>query len=160
LILQLNRLPTAVEQLTRKNIIARTVLSNNKIVLSRFFEQSNFEQMIMTPWELIVLSAFQSQFIVSFVKDTFAKINELKNIKCLTFYSSNRERIMRSNFMRSKFNFFRRSNFWSWDWNSISSWGQICSLIFVSFDQEVDTSIMRSKFKKALLGIWISWLIC
>ncbi len=48
LILQLNRLRTAVEQLTRKNIIARTVSSNNKIVSSRFFEQSNFEQMIMT----------------------------------------------------------------------------------------------------------------
>jgi hypothetical protein len=36
------------EQLTRKNIIARMVSSNNKIVSSRFFEQSNFEQMIMT----------------------------------------------------------------------------------------------------------------
>jgi hypothetical protein len=48
LILQLNRLRTAVEQLTRKNIIAQTVLSNNKIMSSRFFEQSNFEQMIMT----------------------------------------------------------------------------------------------------------------
>ena len=34
--------------MTRKNIIARTVSSNNKIVSSRFFEQSNFEQMIMT----------------------------------------------------------------------------------------------------------------
>jgi hypothetical protein len=34
--------------LTRKNIIARTVLSNNKIVSSRFFEQSQFEQMIMS----------------------------------------------------------------------------------------------------------------
>jgi hypothetical protein len=32
--------------LTRKNIIARTVSSNNKIVSSRFFEQSQFEQMI------------------------------------------------------------------------------------------------------------------
>ena len=36
------------EQLTRKNIIAQMVSSNNKTVLSRFFEQSNFEQMIMT----------------------------------------------------------------------------------------------------------------
>jgi hypothetical protein len=35
--------------LTRKIIIARMVSSNNKIVLSRFFEQSNFEQMIVTP---------------------------------------------------------------------------------------------------------------
>ena len=34
--------------MTRKNIIARTVSSNNKIMSSRFFEQSNFEQMIMT----------------------------------------------------------------------------------------------------------------
>ena len=48
LILQLNRLRTAVEQLTRKNIIARTVLSNNKIVSSRFFEQSQFEQFTMS----------------------------------------------------------------------------------------------------------------
>jgi hypothetical protein len=54
LILQLNRLRTAVEQLTRKNIIARTVSSNNKIVSSRFFEQSNFEQMIMTPFYLSI----------------------------------------------------------------------------------------------------------
>jgi hypothetical protein len=38
------------EQLTRKNIIAQMVSSNNKIVSSRFFEQSNFEQMIMTPF--------------------------------------------------------------------------------------------------------------
>ncbi len=36
------------EQLTRKNIITRAVSSNNKIVSTRFFEQSNFEQMIMT----------------------------------------------------------------------------------------------------------------
>jgi hypothetical protein len=36
------------EQLTKKIIIARMVSSNNKIVSSRFFEQSNFEQMIMT----------------------------------------------------------------------------------------------------------------
>ena len=48
LILLLNRLRTAVDQLTQKIIIARTLLSNNKIVSSRFFEQSNFEQMIMT----------------------------------------------------------------------------------------------------------------
>ncbi len=33
----------------------------------------------------------------------------------------------------------------SWDRNSTFS-DQICSLIFDSFDQEVDTSIMRSKF--------------
>ncbi len=38
------------EQLTRKNIIARMVLSKNKIVSSRFFEQSNFKQMIMTQY--------------------------------------------------------------------------------------------------------------
>ena len=71
--------------------------------------------------------------------------------------SSLRLRVRRSNFMRSKFNFFMRSNFWSWGQNSICSWGQICSLIFHSFDQEVEFSIMRSKFKKALLGILISW---
>jgi hypothetical protein len=49
LILQLNRLRTAVNQLTRKIIIARMLSSNNKIVSSRFLEQTNFEQLIMTP---------------------------------------------------------------------------------------------------------------
>jgi hypothetical protein len=48
LILQLNRLRTAVDQLTRKIIIARMLSSNNKFVSSRFFEQTNFEQLIMT----------------------------------------------------------------------------------------------------------------
>ncbi len=48
LILLQNRLSTAVDQLTRKIIIARMLSSNNKIVLSRFFEQTNFEQLIMT----------------------------------------------------------------------------------------------------------------
>ncbi len=38
--------------MTRKNIIARTVSSNNKIVSSRFFEQSQFEQMIMSLFHL------------------------------------------------------------------------------------------------------------
>ncbi len=47
--------------------------------------------------------------------------------------------IRRSNFMRSKFSF-------SWGQNYFCSWGRICSLIFDSVDQEVDTSIMRSKF--------------
>ncbi len=47
LILLLNRLRTAVNQLTQKIIIART-LSSNKCVSSRFFEQINFEQLIMT----------------------------------------------------------------------------------------------------------------
>ncbi len=42
-------------------------------------------------------------------------------------------------FMRSKFSF-------SWDQNYFCSWGRICSLIFDSVDQEVNTSIMRSKF--------------
>jgi hypothetical protein len=35
--------------MTRKNIIARMVSSNNKIVSSRFFEQSQFEQFTMSP---------------------------------------------------------------------------------------------------------------
>jgi hypothetical protein len=39
---------TGFKQLTRKIIIARMESSNNKIMASRFFEQSNFEQMIMT----------------------------------------------------------------------------------------------------------------
>ncbi len=63
LILQLNRLRTAVKQLTRKNIIARTVSSNNKIVSSRFFEQSNFEQMIMTPRNLLPLFIHFSKLV-------------------------------------------------------------------------------------------------
>ena len=56
--------------------------------------------------------------------------------------------VRRSNFMRSKFNFFRRLNYQLWGQNSIFSWGQICSLIFDSFDHEVEYSIMRSKPKK------------
>jgi hypothetical protein len=48
LILQLNRLRTVVDQLTIKIIIARMLSSNNKIVSSRFFEQTNFVQLIMT----------------------------------------------------------------------------------------------------------------
>ncbi len=83
--------------------------------------------------------------------------------------------IMRSNFVRSKFNFFRRSNFWSWGRNSICSWGEICSLIFDSFDhevefceieiqlfQEVKFLIMRSKFNlfmrwNLFINIWQFW---
>jgi hypothetical protein len=45
--------------------------------------------------------------------------------------SFKREMIMRSNFMRSKFNFFRRLNFRSWGRNSICSWGQICPIILI-----------------------------
>ena len=48
--------------MTRKNIIARTVLSNNKIVSSRFFEQSNFEQMIMTRFKSDVKGGFKAGF--------------------------------------------------------------------------------------------------
>ena len=47
------------------------------------------------------------------------------------FYFFQREMIMRSNFMRSKFNFFMRSNFWSWGRNSICSWGRICLIISI-----------------------------
>ena len=39
--------------------------------------------------------------------------------------------IMRSNFMRSKFNFFMRSNFRSWGQNAICSWGRICPIISI-----------------------------
>jgi hypothetical protein len=78
----------------------------------------------------------------------------------IDIYCFLRVRVRRSYFMRLKFNFFRRSNYRSWGWNSICSWDQICSLIFDSFDQEVVTSTMRSKLKKALLEILISWLIC
>jgi hypothetical protein len=51
------------EQLTRKNIIAQMVSSNNKIVSSRFFEQSNFEQMIMTLLFFSLVFSFLSSFI-------------------------------------------------------------------------------------------------
>jgi hypothetical protein len=33
--------------------------------------------------------------------------------------------------MRSKFNFFRRSNFWSWGQNCVCSWGWICPIILI-----------------------------
>jgi len=67
-------------------------------------------------------------------------------------------RVRRSNFMRSKFNFFIRSNFWSWGGNCVCSWGQICPIILIrrltlwSWDQNsinllVPSTIMRSKFK-------------
>jgi hypothetical protein len=62
LILQLNRLRTAVDQLTRKIIIARMLSSNNKIVSSRFFEQMNFEQLIMTLFHNIKIICFQRLF--------------------------------------------------------------------------------------------------
>ena len=56
--------------MTRKNIIARTVLSNNKIVSSRFFKQSQFEQMIMSHLHVVPnlkLSQFQGvKFIIDF----------------------------------------------------------------------------------------------
>ncbi len=46
------------------------------------------------------------------------------------------EMIMRSNFMRSKFNFFRRSNFRSWDRNSTFSGGRI-------FDHEIEIQFVH-----------------
>ncbi len=49
------------------------------------------------------------------------------------FYTKNWALIRRLNFMRSKFTF-------SWGQNYFCSWGWICSLIFDSIDQEVDTS--------------------
>ena len=78
MILQLNRLPTAVEQLTRKNIIARTVSSNNKIVSSRFFEQSNFEQMIMT-----LNSTFNK-----FREDEMGSVGGVVDVNCKLFDKS------------------------------------------------------------------------
>ena len=54
---------TGFEQLTRKIIIARMVSSNNKIVSSRFFEQSNFEQMIMTRTVVVIKTFFKSNAI-------------------------------------------------------------------------------------------------
>ncbi len=65
------------------------------------------------------------------------------------------EMIMRLNFMRSKFAFFMRSQLQSWDRN----YNNEIKIPFVleietynNIDQEVDTSIMRSKPKKALLA--------
>jgi hypothetical protein len=65
-----------------------------------------------------------------------------------------REMILRSNFMRSKFNFFRRSNFWSW--------GRIHEIKFFFifhevkipnnwFDLLITPFFMRSKFKKSII---------
>ncbi len=102
---------------------------------------------------LAILSYSLFQLLVKLENDEILN----NNLLGLSDSCNKREMIMRLNFMRSKFNFFRRSNFWSWGRNSICSWGRICSLIFDSFDQEVKFSIMRSKFKKALLGILISW---
>jgi hypothetical protein len=65
------------------------------------------------------------------------------------------EMIMRSNFMRSKFNFFRRSKF-----NLLlrSKFNLFMRLnLSNNINQAVDTSIMRSKPKQALLQISISW---
>ncbi len=58
--------------------------------------------------------------------------------------------VRRSNFMRSKFNFFMRSKF-----NFFMR-----SNLFNNIDQEVENWIMRSKPKKALLLILISWTFC
>jgi hypothetical protein len=99
-----------------------------------------------------------------------------------------REMILRSNFMRSKFNFFRRSNFWSWgriheiefffifhEVKIPNNWFDLLITPFfmrskfkkallgnfnLMIDLLVTSTIMRSKFKKALLGISISWSIC
>ncbi len=53
--------------MTRKNIIARTVSSNNKIVSSRFFEQSNFEQMIMTQLNIVYFKDDYKTAIIFFI---------------------------------------------------------------------------------------------
>jgi hypothetical protein len=64
----------------------------------------------------------------------------------------NRLGVRRSNFMRSKLQFFMRLKLRSWGQNSTFSWDQIFSIIFDNFDQEVDTLIMRSKPQKALFA--------
>ncbi len=67
------------EQLTRKNIIAQMVSSNNKIVSSRFFEQSNLEQMIMTRLRKDVLKPEKSPYQIVSEKDVLmAKEKEIK----------------------------------------------------------------------------------
>ncbi len=64
------------EQLTRKNIIARMVLSNNKIMLSRFFEQSNFEQMIMTQnWLQMLNLTFRTIILDLIQMKTWLQLN-------------------------------------------------------------------------------------
>jgi len=68
---------------------------------------------------------------------TTRKLN--KNFKNKTYKSQNItnsskwEMIMRSNFMRLKFNIFIRSKLWSWDQNSICSWDWICLIILISW---------------------------
>jgi hypothetical protein len=58
---------TGFKQLTRKNIIARTVSS-------RFFEQSNFEQMIMTRFELYFLKYGRIEWFKNVFKNEFLEI--------------------------------------------------------------------------------------
>ena len=56
--------------------------------------------------------------------------------------------------MRSKFNFFRRSNFWSWDRNSICSWDRICPIILIrrstlwSWDRKSKPKVSISNFMR------------
>ena len=68
---------------------------------------------------------------------------KLVNLKLIVIMGIDQE----VEFHEIKIQFFMRSKFsFSWDRNYFCSWGRICSLIFDSVNQEVDTSIMRSKF--------------
>ncbi len=93
----------------------------------------------------MVKKKFSLQFFWHFEEQSISLVHPNMSFT-LSFFKCTNDRalIRRSNFMRSKFTF-------SWGWNYFCSWGRICSLIFDSVDQEVNTSIMRSKPKKALL---------
>jgi hypothetical protein len=88
--------------MTRKNIIARMVSSNNKIVSSRFFEQSQFEQMIMS-------LSFQS---VSFSRkndETFKILYCYQNFNLYVTLRRNRNR--RTHLLNKYIRFFYWNNF-------------------------------------------------
>ena len=108
------------EQLTRKNIIARMVSSNNKIVSSRFFEQSNFEQMIMTRFNL---------YSVSFCRFS----EEWASIIFCPLLSRLRKKPCRLKFV--VFVRFFNSTFFEWTCvYSVTHWNDMCeSVLFVCF---------------------------
>jgi hypothetical protein len=81
-----------------------------------------------------------NELILSWSNGRIKYVREAKAIadglKVYNFLLENRHfqiwlRVRRSNFMRSKFNFLRRSNFWSWGRNCVCSWGRICPIILI-----------------------------
>ncbi len=113
-----------------------TVLLNSDLKLQ--YPSSNLEKglesrapsQIKVPPKILGLKSKEESALVY-----FAKLQGLKNqwnlsLKCLHIWFMGL-RVRRSNFMRSKFIFSRRLNFWSWGPNSIFSWGRICPIILI-----------------------------